>query len=36
VADVRSWIANGTITAAQGQRMIAQIVEQCTVNPLAP
>jgi len=33
IADVRAFAARGDITAAQAQRLIAKIVEDCVVNP---
>lgn len=33
IADVRAFAARGDITTAQAQRLIAKIVEECTVDP---
>jgi hypothetical protein len=33
IADVRAFAARGDITTAQSQRLIARIVEECTVSP---
>lgn len=33
IADVRAYAARGDITSAQAQRLIAKIVEECTLRP---